>query len=65
MDKENTSKKRHTIGSNIINSVLNSEVVSKSLFKTSNKRKFYEIDNPYNFNEDFLTNNRTKNDSFI
>jgi hypothetical protein len=40
------SKKRHTAGSsNVINSVLNSEI-SKSLFKTSNKRKFGELDKP-------------------
>ena len=33
------------MGSNVINSVLNSEI-SKSLFKTNNKRKYGEINNP-------------------
>lgn len=49
---ETKSKKRHSAGSNIINSVLNSEI-SKSIFKTNNKRKFGEISNPLsllNFN---------------
>jgi hypothetical protein len=46
-DKENgnSSKKRFSVpSSNIINSVMNSEL-SKSLFKTNYKRKFGEIEN--------------------
>ncbi len=48
IDSTKTSKKRHTIGSQIINSVLNSEV-SKSLFKTNQKRKHAEINLPINY----------------
>jgi hypothetical protein len=68
------SKKRHSAGSsNVINSVLNSEI-SKSLFKTCNKRKFGEIDKPLTlipFNSleseikvDSIINNRNENGNF-
>ena len=47
MGKKSQSKKRHSIGSNVINSVLNSEI-SKSIFQSNNKRKFRDINTPGN-----------------
>ncbi len=49
LGRNSKSKKRHSIGSTIINSVLNSEV-SKSIFKSNTKRKFRDINVPNNLN---------------
>ena len=51
-DKENnggvdSSKKRYSYNSNIINTVLNSENVARSLFKSNKKRKFTDLQNGY------------------
>lgn len=57
--RKSQSKKRHSIGSNVINSVLNSEI-SKSIFKSNNKRKYRDINLQGNLNL-FMANNGNPN----
>lgn len=58
------SKKRHSYNSSVINSVLNSEI-SKSIFKTTNKRKFADINNNTNLNINNNNNNYINQDKMI
>jgi predicted PolB exonuclease-like 3'-5' exonuclease len=59
LERKPQSKKRHSIGSNVINSVLNSEI-SKSIFKSNNKRKYRDINLQGNLNL-FIANNGNPN----
>jgi hypothetical protein len=55
----NSTKKRFSLGnSKVINSLLNSEIASKSIFQTNTKRKFGEINS---FNPLITINNSSNN----
>ena len=66
-EKENkmkSSKKRMSYDSNIINSVLNSDLALKSIFKTNTKRKFGELNSSQKGNPNGSNSNNVNGSNY-